>query len=809
MRPTCLHLESFGSFREPMTVSFSDVDYFALVGPTGAGKSTVIDAICFALYGTVPRWDNENVIAHALAPSADSGAVALVFETAGRRYAVVRSLRRDAKGKVHTKEARLDELDRRVPAGAELPELLAAVVRPIAEGETVTAEVQRVTGLEYRFFTQCVVLPQGKFAEFLHSKPRQRQDLLVQLLDAEVYEKVRKRAEHAEGLARQRAELSRTELSHLRGVGEQEERAAAERLERLRALRDRAQGDLDALRGHDETIRKLAELRAATAQTVAALGALAMPADVPTLAESQQAADLEVTARAADVDRLTEEEQRAHDAATGLGDKAALAMALAAHQDKERSARDLATAETESDRSRQVLGERIAQAERAQAALEEAEHQRDRLRDAHTAADLAQRLVVGEPCPTCLRPVAELPRHHDLSDLRTAERTVAARRTAMEQAIRTRHAADAESVQLVRRVQELRRRLAELESRAAGGEDAAERLRAIDVAERQAMAARKAARQARDLLTAARRGADELRVKAEQSWRDVDAARDTVVALGAPALDRQDLGRAWGALLVWRDEVMVRERHALGAHDEEIADARRRREEAQAALMALLSEHEIRVDPRGGAGEAITAAVTAAAGWLDRVTADRARAARLAEQAAASEQEARVARELALLLRADRFERWLCEEALGLLASAASQTLHELSDGQYELGLSDKGDIEVIDHAEAGMRRSVRTLSGGETFQAALALALALSSQVAGLAATAARSLDSIFLDEGFGTLDPATLDTVATTLERLATSQERMVGVVTHVPALADRVPVRFEVSRDAKGSHLRKAAS
>ncbi|MEV4021136.1 SbcC/MukB-like Walker B domain-containing protein [Nonomuraea angiospora] len=137
-----------------------------------------------------------------------------------------------------------------------------------------------------------------------------------------------------------------------------------------------------------------------------------------------------------------------------------------------------------------------------------------------------------------------------------------------------------------------------------------------------------------------------------------------------------------------------------------------------------------------------------------------------------------------------------------MLVASASDTLRELSDGQYELALGDKtGDIEVIDYGEAGLRRSARTLSGGETFQAALALALALSGAVA-------RGLDSIFLDEGFGTLDPATLDTVAGTLERLAAGQDRLIGVVTHVPALADRVPVRFEVRRDGKGSHVRKAA-
>jgi exonuclease SbcC len=97
----------------------------------------------------------------------------------------------------------------------------------------------------------------------------------------------------------------------------------------------------------------------------------------------------------------------------------------------------------------------------------------------------------------------------------------------------------------------------------------------------------------------------------------------------------------------------------------------------------------------------------------------------------------------------------------------------------------------------------VRTLSGGETFQASLALALALSEQLAGLS-TASASLESIMLDEGFGTLDVATLDAVAATLENLAARGDRMVGVVTHVPALAERIPVRYEISKDARSSRV-----
>lgn len=118
--------------------------------------------------------------------------------------------------------------------------------------------------------------------------------------------------------------------------------------------------------------------------------------------------------------------------------------------------------------------------------------------------------------------------------------------------------------------------------------------------------------------------------------------------------------------------------------------------------------------------------------------------------------------------------------------------------GQFEL-THDDGEFLVVDHVDADAHRPVKTLSGRETSSpAGLALALALSAQMSALAAQGAARLDSIFLDEGFGTLDEATLDVVAATLENLATRGDRMVGVITHVPTLAERVPVRFTVTRD-----------
>ena len=65
------------------------------LGPTGSGKSTVLDAICFALYGAVPRWGGTRGLAYALAPSATEARVRLVFESAGARYVATRVVRRD------------------------------------------------------------------------------------------------------------------------------------------------------------------------------------------------------------------------------------------------------------------------------------------------------------------------------------------------------------------------------------------------------------------------------------------------------------------------------------------------------------------------------------------------------------------------------------------------------------------------------------------------------------------------------------------------------------------------------------------
>jgi exonuclease SbcC len=270
-------------------------------------------------------------------------------------------------------------------------------------------------------------------------------------------------------------------------------------------------------------------------------------------------------------------------------------------------------------------------------------------------------------------------------------------------------------------------------------------------------------------------------------------------------VDRDDLAGAWATLQSWVASRTGACEHELERADRAVAAARSRLAEHEASVLALLAGHGVCV-PAGrpvaqAAEPAVAAELERARSALARVAERRRRAAELAARRASAHEAHLLARSLAGLLRSDAFPRWLVATALDVLVADASTTLARLTGGQFSLA-HDGGEFLVVDHADADTRRPVKTLSGGETFQASLALALALSAQVSTMASAGAPKLESIFLDEGFGTLDDATLDTVAATLENLAAESDRMVGVVTHTATLAERVPVRFAVSRDHRTS-------
>ncbi|WP_410574899.1 AAA family ATPase [Amycolatopsis sp. cmx-4-61] len=325
----------------------------------------------------------------------------------------------------------------------------------------------------------------------------------------------------------------------------------------------------------------------------------------------------------------------------------------------------------------------------------------------------------------------------------------------------------------------------------------------LEEAAKRADAELRTARAAAKRATEAQAG---IGVQVEAERRRLSRARDPLVGLGAPPIDGESLLGAWTALTDWAAGQAKDHRERLAVAETAEGEAAEALQAAERAVADDVAALGVAV-PAGPVRDRVPVAVATARARAEADHTDMqrrvARVAGLHEDIAAAESDAQVARLLADLLRSDKFPRWLIAGALDTLVAEASASLLELSGGQFEL-THDKGDFLVVDHNEADALRPVKTLSGGETFQASLALALALSSQLGAMAAEGATRLESIFLDEGFGTLDEATLDVVASTLENLAASGSRMVGVITHVPALAERVPVRFLVTRDGTGSHI-----
>lgn len=153
------------------------------------------------------------------------------------------------------------------------------------------------------------------------------------------------------------------------------------------------------------------------------------------------------------------------------------------------------------------------------------------------------------------------------------------------------------------------------------------------------------------------------------------------------------------------------------------------------------------------------------------------------------------------------FERFVLAAFLDEILLAANGRLNKMTNGRYQLerktdrskGAAQSGlELLVFDQYTGGSRH-VKTLSGGESFKASLSLALGLADIVQGYAGGV--SMETMFIDEGFGTLDPESLESAIETLIDIQ-STGRLVGIISHVPELKERIDARFEVTSTHSGS-------
>jgi exonuclease SbcC len=801
VRPVRLELEGFGAFNARTVLDFDGADLFAFTGPTGAGKSTLVDAMVFALYGSVPRYGDRRLVAPAISQGAAEARVRFDFTVDDVTYIAVRVVRRTKTGAT-TKEARLESA-----AG----ELLAGNEKELGQA------VERLLGLEYDHFCKCVVLPQGRFAEFLHDRPEARQELLVELLDLGVYREMGRaaRLRAAESAARATALAGRLDSLAWATPDRRAELAAA--IDRLTALAAEIEAEQPVI---DELGRRRAAAEAdaaAAGQRSSVLARVRTPDGVAALASALDEAASTVDAAKADEEQAERATAEAERALTARPRRGALEETLRrlelrdghlGQQEKGRRVR----ADLEDRVGHEAEG--LARAERAAA---EAEERLASVQRSHLAHAVADQLAVGRPCPVCLQTVTVVPVRTVPGDLDAGRRGQREARRGVDRARAEHQAAERELHTVEVTLASIERHLADLDDLAGVDPPAVRRqLAAVDEAERALDAARRAEQGARRIWRDADRRAQELRGREAAARTEFDRVRDRLTGMAsalatAPPERTGALAADWDTLTGWAEaEAVDQERRAgdLACQVDELAEEQRRRVRDLAARCAGC-DIEIDLD-----------AVTAGRSPRDLVVDRLARSEAELDQVDEAIDEARtltggverareqgdVAVELGRHLAASGFERWLLDEALAVLVDGATDVLFGLSGGQYSLAVDPRSrNFAVIDHRNADQPRPARTLSGGETFLASLALALALADQLTLLAARGGARLESIFLDEGFGSLDPATLDVVASAIEELG-AQGRMVGLISHVAELAERVPVRFVVDKVGTGASVER---
>ena len=176
------------------------------------------------------------------------------------------------------------------------------------------------------------------------------------------------------------------------------------------------------------------------------------------------------------------------------------------------------------------------------------------------------------------------------------------------------------------------------------------------------------------------------------------------------------------------------------------------------------------------------------------------------EKLRTADTESRLAADLHKLLGSE-FTDFLSQEAVEALMRDATLHLQRLTHGRYSFNIAYKRraiELLIVDHEDNKRERPTHSLSGGETFLASLAIALALSQGFRELATgkAARTSTECLILDEGFGTLDREGVQLVTETLQELRGEEGRMVGIITHVEEVAAAMPMRIEVRKGNRSS-------
>ena len=926
MRPLRLTLSAFGPYAAETTLDLEKLGkggLYLITGDTGAGKTTIFDAITYALYDHSSSGIREgSMLRCKYADDKTPTFVELEFEVHGVRYTVRRNpeyQRPKARGEGMTTE----KADATLTYPDDRP--------PVTKAKDVTAAVQEIIGLDYNQFSQIVLIAQGQFTKLLNASTEERSRIFRKLFRTQRYAQLQERLQaEASALNQQRTAQNAKLDSLLGGLQFSPEDPDAEALRALCAqtVPETALALLDALTARQAAALEEAgtALQATEAQLDTVQQQLGAAAQAQRLAQQLAARQAELAAAkpaldaaraeadrhagdAAQLDALTAQVTQAQSALAAYDaldalcrqqtEARAAARLAAAQAHKRRTQLDslnaaLAAAETElaaladadtrllalQNRSAQLAqrGEALAKLEQrladcqqqakaahkaqenyraAAAAQDEARARRDALERAFLDAQaglLAESLVEGAPCPVCGS--THHPARALLPHTAPTQAQVEAARQAAAETDRQAQNASAAAQSALAAANEAKtslRRDAEtllperfttpegtvpltfaLMTNVLSEENAALQTAQTDCKAqcRQAEAdcRRKAQLEAdRQAKTRQRPALEQSAAEADRSAAAQNASADALegqIAERRAALPYPRRADAQAALdKLEADRCTLRT--GMDTAQRKLKQAEQSVAAAEAAVEALTAQQTAaQKELPARSAEELTAqqtALTAARETLrsrekqlsaqllpNRKTAAQYRAAAEARQALESRWQwvsalAATAGGTLTSKQKIKLEAYIQMNYLDRILRYANTRLMQMTAGQYELERigaenqrSQSGlDLGVIDHYN-GTRRSVKTLSGGESFKASLALALGLSDEVQSSAGGI--RLDTLFLDEGFGSLDEESLELAIRVLSGL-TEGDRLVGIISHVGALKDRIDRQVVVHKARTG--------
>jgi exonuclease SbcC len=911
-----LTVAGFGPFRNQQVIDFkqfNEAGLFTVTGDTGSGKTSLLDAIAFALFGETTgsgqgagELDGRNAAdlrCKACTPD-EPTLVELDFCVGNQQFRVRRNpeYQRAGRSREVTEHASVRVF--RLRSGEESP------VDGLRLSRDANKFIAKQVGLSAEQFRRVVVIPQGRFREVLLSAPSEREELLKQIFGSYVYERFTSGVEdHVTALKGEQtkfegdfqslrnslkaatdqidgefadwvnslpsldtldlAEASEraSTLAERAKVREQETKCKKDEMfkvhtEAVQAL-ERARSDNQCLEHLKKAEKELLDARKSSSELEGIERELLAARQVEPVAaamnrelekrKAHQLAESELQKRKDELEPIRRDLEAAKAAlieAKKLKDKAELDFAQRypeltttinrlVRQTKESAQLqgELNALRTEHDQA----ASEYSKADKAQQQLlEELEHARQLARSgreslrASRAGLLARELKPGCACPVCGATSHPSPAAlaADAMDDGAVERLEAAELdTARRHQIEADEAkrADKRHLELATKLGDKSKSLNQtlggetmetLNGRIAGLEDEQKRL---------------------DNLRGEANKQFTIRSTAVDGLKDEETKATTDQVRATTALDMhrtewdaavKELNKAIAALPgidIAGVEEAKRDKKWIEEADEKIDKCRERIARAEGALKGAetaAGEAAYREIPPLEADEANARQMFDKSSeqhleWSNRAARFeelRDRCASLCTCFAVHEKKFRPALELQEVITGKNdgprvsLHRWVLGAFLDEVLAVASQRLSDLTIGRYELrrmegqldGRQAAGlNIEVCD-SHTGTQRPARTLSGGETFLASLAMALALA-EVAG--ARGRTPLDTVFIDEGFGSLDSETLDVAMEVLQRLRESG-RTVGLISHVEEMKRRIPTGIEIVKDrANGtSHVKQ---